>query len=69
MKTWAQFNEAVSDLLLVDGLRKGRGVERFRDRMILAGVRDLPMFLTIGQFLRKKLTHLVTLRRLRVPMK
>lgn len=44
MKTWAQFNEAVSDLLLVDGLRKGRGVERFRDRMILAGVRDLQSY-------------------------
>ena len=41
MKTWGEFNAAVIDLLLVDGTRRGRGVERFRDRMIVAGVRDL----------------------------
>jgi hypothetical protein len=41
MMTWAEFNEAVVDLLLTDGIRRGRGVEKFRDRMIVAGVRDL----------------------------
>lgn len=41
MKTWQQFNDAVIDLLLTDGIRRGRGVERYRDRMIVAGVRDL----------------------------
>lgn len=41
MKTWAEFNEAVTDLLLTDGIRRGRGVEKFRDRMVVAGVRDL----------------------------
>ena len=41
MKTWQDFNETVNELLLVDGLRKGRGVERYRDRMIVAGARDL----------------------------
>ncbi len=44
MKSWEEVNEAVNDLLLVDGLRKGRGVERFRDRMILAGARDLQSY-------------------------
>jgi len=45
MKTWLEFNEAVSDLLLIDGVRKGRGIERFRDRQILNGVRDLQTFI------------------------
>lgn len=44
MKSWEELNEAVNDLLLVDGLRKGRGVEKFRDRMILAGARDLQAY-------------------------
>lgn len=44
MKNWEEVNEAVNDLLLVDGLRKGRGVEKFRDRMILAGARDLQSY-------------------------
>lgn len=45
MKTWTEFNDTVIDLLLIDGLRKGRGVERFRDRMIVAGVRDLQTYI------------------------
>lgn len=45
MKTWQEFNDTVNDLLLVDGLRKGRGVEKFRDRMIVAGVRDLMAYI------------------------
>lgn len=51
MKSWSDFNEAVVDLLLTDGIRRGRGVEKFRDRMIVAGVRDLqrhiPEFRTV----------------------
>jgi hypothetical protein len=35
MKTWQEFNDTVNDLLLVDGLRRGRGIERFKDRMIV----------------------------------
>tara|TARA_B100000212_G_scaffold304685_1_gene252228 strand:+ start:187 stop:924 length:738 start_codon:yes stop_codon:yes gene_type:complete len=46
MKTWQQFNDAVNDLLLVDGVRKGRGIERFRDRHIVNGVRDLQRFIS-----------------------
>jgi hypothetical protein len=45
MKTWQEFNDTVNDLLLVDGLRKGRGVEKFRDRMVVAGVRDLMAYI------------------------
>lgn len=45
MKTWQEFNDTVNDFLLVDGLRKGRGVEKFRDRMIVAGVRDLQAYI------------------------
>ncbi len=41
MMTWQEFNDAVGDLLLTDGIRRGRGVEKFRDRMVVAGVRDL----------------------------
>ena len=41
MKTWQTFNDAVIDMLLTDGIRRGRGVEKYRDRMIVAGVRDL----------------------------
>ena len=44
MKTWAEFNEAVNELLIVDGVRRGVGVEKFRERMILAGARDLQRF-------------------------
>lgn len=45
MKTWKEFNDAVNELLLVDGARKGRGVERFRDRLIVNGVRDLQKYI------------------------
>jgi hypothetical protein len=41
MKTWQEFNDAVIELLLTDGARRGLGVEKYRDRMIVAGVRDL----------------------------
>ena len=47
MKTWQEFNDAVNDLLLVDGVRKGRGVERFRDRQIVNGVRDLQRYVPL----------------------
>jgi len=45
MKTWQEFNDTVNDMLLIDGLRRGRGVERFKDRMIVAGVKDLQGFI------------------------
>jgi hypothetical protein len=45
MKTWQQFNDTVNDMLLIDGLRRGRGVERFKDRMIVAGVKDLQSYI------------------------
>lgn len=45
MMTWAEFNQAVNELLIVDGVRRGVGVEKFRDRMILAGSRDLQRFI------------------------
>lgn len=47
MKTWQEFNDAVNDLLLVDGARKGKGVERFRDRQIVNGVRDLQRYIPL----------------------
>jgi hypothetical protein len=47
MKTWQAFNDAVNDLLLVDGSRKGRGIERFRDRQIVNGVRDLQRYIPL----------------------
>lgn len=47
MKTWQAFNDAVNDLLLVDGVRKGRGIERFRDRQIVNGVRDLQKYIPL----------------------
>jgi hypothetical protein len=47
MKTWQAFNDAVNDLLLVDGVRKGRGIERFRDRQIVNGVRDLQRYIPL----------------------
>ena len=45
MKTWQEFNDTVNDMLLIDGLRRGRGVERFKDRMIVAGVKDLQSYI------------------------
>jgi len=45
MKTWQEFNDSVNDMLLIDGLRRGRGVERFKDRMIVAGTKDLQGFI------------------------
>jgi hypothetical protein len=50
MKTWQEFNDTVNDLLLVDGLRRGRGIERFKDRMIVAGVRDLQSYIPEQSF-------------------
>ena len=57
MKTWQQFNDAVNDLLLVDGVRKGRGIERFRDRHIVNGVRDLQRFINTLRTVDSNVTY------------
>ena len=42
--TWQEFNEAVRTFLLVDSERKGRGVQEYIDRMIVASVIDLQRY-------------------------
>ena len=42
--TWAEFNEIVRTYLLVDSQRKGRGVQEYIDRMIVAGSIDLQRY-------------------------
>ena len=41
---WADFNEVVRTYLLVDRERKGRGVQEYIDRMIVASVIDLQRY-------------------------
>jgi len=43
--TWAEFNEAVRTFLLVDSERKGKGVQNYIDRMIVASVIDLQRYI------------------------
>ena len=43
--TWAEFNEIVRTYLLVDGERKGRGVQNYIDRMIVAAVIDMQRYI------------------------
>jgi hypothetical protein len=54
---WNEFNTVVTDLLLVDGVRKGRGVEKYRDRQIVAGVKELQSYIPKLR-LRQTLTYL-----------
>ena len=42
--TWEEFNEVVRTYLLVDSERKGRGVQNYVDRMIVASVIDLQRY-------------------------
>ena len=42
--TWGEFNEIVSTYLLVDSERKGRGVQDYIDRMIVASVIDMQRY-------------------------
>ena len=41
---WAEFNEVVRTYLLVDAERKGKGVQNYIDRMIVASVIDLQRY-------------------------
>lgn len=43
--TWEEFNEIVRTYLLVDGDRKGRGVQNYIDRMIVAAVIDMQRYI------------------------
>ena len=43
--TWDEFNEIVRTYLLVDSERKGRGVQEYIDRMIVASVIDLQRYI------------------------
>lgn len=43
--TWSEFNEIVRTYLLVDSERKGRGVQNYIDRMIVASVIDLQRYI------------------------
>lgn len=43
--TWEEFNEAVRTFLLVDSQRKGKGVQNYIDRMIVASVIDLQRYI------------------------
>ncbi len=43
--TWEEFNEAVRTFLLVDSDRKGKGVQNYIDRMIVASVIDLQRYI------------------------
>lgn len=42
--TWKEFNETVRTFLLVDSQRKGKGVQNYIDRMIVASVIDLQRY-------------------------
>jgi hypothetical protein len=42
--TWAEFNEIVRTYLLVDSQRKGKGVQEYIDRMIVAGSIDMQRY-------------------------
>jgi hypothetical protein len=42
--TWQEFNEVVRTYLLVDSERKGKGVQEYIDRMIVASVIDLQRY-------------------------
>lgn len=43
--TWEEFNDVVRTYLLVDSERKGRGVQDYIDRMIVASVIDLQRYI------------------------
>ena len=43
--TWEEFNDIVRTYLLVDSERKGRGVQNYIDRMIVASVIDLQRYI------------------------
>lgn len=56
--TWAEFNEAVRTFLLVDSERKGKGVQNYIDRMIVASVIDLQRY--IPSFRSSNIKHYST---------
>lgn len=43
--TWQEFNDVVRTYLLVDSERKGRGVQEYIDRMIVASVIDMQRYI------------------------
>ena len=53
--TWAEFNEAVRTYLLIDSQRKGKGVQDYIDRMIVASVIDLQRY--IPSFRANQIKH------------
>lgn len=56
--TWEEFNEAVRTFLLVDSERKGKGVQNYIDRMIVASVIDLQRY--IPSFRSSNIKHYST---------
>ena len=56
--TWAEFNETVRIFLLVDSERKGKGVQEYIDRMIVASVIDLQRY--IPSFRTNNIKHYST---------
>jgi hypothetical protein len=55
---WSEFNEAVRTFLLVDSERKGKGVQNYIDRMIVASVIDLQRY--IPSFRSSNIKHYST---------
>lgn len=55
---WGEFNEAVRTFLLVDSERKGKGVQNYIDRMIVASVIDLQRY--IPSFRSSNIKHFST---------
>jgi|SRR6056300_193615 len=55
---WSEFNEAVRTFLLVDSDRKGKGVQNYIDRMIVASVIDLQRY--IPSFRENNIKHYST---------
>ena len=53
--TWEEFNEAVRTYLLIDSQRKGKGVQDYIDRMIVASVIDLQRY--VPSFRANQIKH------------
>jgi len=43
---WSEFNESVRTFLLVDSERKGRGIQKYIDKQIIAGALDLQQYVS-----------------------
>ena len=56
--TWQEFNEAVRTYLLIDSQRKGKGVQDYIDRMIVASVIDLQRY--VPTFRANQIKHFST---------